>query len=198
MTLLVTGFSEARTHSSQKHVQRTSGSAKATASTSKKKNQKEAASKTESSARTKSSARSKISAKASTRGKSAAAAKPCKRGKKCKASTSDVVVARRPRGQQIIDSDRTREIQAALIRERYLEGEPTGEFDDRTREALKKFQSDNGWQSKVVPDSRALIKLGLGPSRDGLLNPESAVLSPHELGAKQEAPGGSVTRSITE
>jgi hypothetical protein len=29
---------------------------------------------------------------------------------------------------------------------------------------MTKVQSDNGWQTKLVPDSRALIKLGLGPS----------------------------------
>jgi len=27
-----------------------------------------------------------------------------------------------------------------------------------------KYQADHGWQSKVIPDSRALIKLGLGPN----------------------------------
>ena len=46
-----------------------------------------------------------------------------------------------------------------------------------------KFQHDNGWQTKLVPDSRALIKLGLGPSHDGLLNPESAAITnPQQLG----------------
>ena len=29
---------------------------------------------------------------------------------------------------------------------------------------MEKLQADNGWQTKLVPDSRALIKLGLGPS----------------------------------
>jgi peptidoglycan hydrolase-like protein with peptidoglycan-binding domain len=95
------------------------------------------------------------------------------------------------RGQQAIDSDRAREIQTALIREHYLEGEPTGTFDDSTKRALQKFQQDNGWQTKVIPDSRALIKLGLGPSKDGLLNPESAAMGqPFELGAEREIPGG--------
>ena len=97
------------------------------------------------------------------------------------------------RGQQTIQSDRTREIQAALIREHYLDGEPSGSFDAATKSALQKFQRDNGWQTKVIPDSRALIKLGLGPSKDGLLNPESAAIaSPYELGTEREIPGGSV------
>jgi hypothetical protein len=40
---------------------------------------------------------------------------------------------------------------------------------------MRRYQADHGWQSKTVPDSRALIKLGLGPSKDHLLNPESAM-----------------------
>lgn len=68
------------------------------------------------------------------------------------------------KGQQSINSERATQIQQALIRENYLTGEPTGSWDARTQAALVKYQADNGWQSKVVPDSRALIKLGLGPN----------------------------------
>ncbi len=82
--------------------------------------------------------------------------------------------ARHKRGQQAIQEERAREIQTALIREHYLDGEPTGVWDQRTQTAMAKFQADNGWQTKVLPDSRALIKLGLGPKNDGLLNPETA------------------------
>jgi len=94
--------------------------------------------------------------------------------------------SRKARGQQAIDSDRTREIQEALIREHYLQGEATGSWDASTKAALAKYQHDNGWQTKVVPDSRALIKLGLGPSREGLLNPETAAVGrPQELGMQK-------------
>jgi hypothetical protein len=79
------------------------------------------------------------------------------------------------RGQQAIDSGRTRQIQAALIREHYMQGEPSGSWDSATQAAMKRYQADQGWQSKQIPDSRALIKLGLGPSHDHLLNPESAM-----------------------
>ena len=79
----------------------------------------------------------------------------------------------RVRGQQAINKDRVKEIQIALVREGYLTGKPDGAWDDRTKKALSRYQEDNGWQSKVVPDSRALIKLGLGPNHAGLLNPES-------------------------
>ena len=112
-----------------------------------------------------------------------------------KSTHSRSAAARKPhvRGQAAPRSDRTREIQTALIREHYLNGEPSGSWDDQTRSALTKYQADHGWQSKVVPDSRALIKLGLGPSREGLLNPDTAVMSPHELGAENPQPGGSAS-----
>ncbi len=79
------------------------------------------------------------------------------------------------RGQQAIDSARAREIQQALIREHYLQGEPTGTWDASAQAAMQRYQADHGWQSKTTPDARALIKLGLGPSHDRLLNPESAM-----------------------
>ncbi len=79
------------------------------------------------------------------------------------------------RGQQKIDSDRAQKIQEALIREHYLSGEPTGTWTPESEAAMRRYQADNGWQNKTVPDSRALIKLGLGPSKDHLLNPESAM-----------------------
>src|SRR5882672_8266958 len=79
------------------------------------------------------------------------------------------------RGQKAIDAERTQQIQAALIREHYMEGKPSGKWDDATQAALRRYQADQGWQSKSVPDSRALIKLGLGPSHDHLLNPETAM-----------------------
>jgi hypothetical protein len=81
------------------------------------------------------------------------------------------------RGQQSIDPARMLEIQQALIRAGYLDGVPTGRWDQATREALVRLQSDNHWQTKIVPDSRALIKLGLGPSERNLLNPETAAIA---------------------
>ena len=56
-----------------------------------------------------------------------------------------------------------------------MAGEPSGKWDAATQDALRRYQTAQGWQAKTVPDSRALIKLGLGPSTDGLLNPESAM-----------------------
>jgi peptidoglycan hydrolase-like protein with peptidoglycan-binding domain len=93
----------------------------------------------------------------------------------------------RHHGQQAIDGDRAREIQTALIREKYLDGEPTGKWDQRTKDAMQRFQEDNGWQTKVVPDSRALIKLGLGPSHDDLINPDTAMAPMDPIAATRNA-----------
>lgn len=102
-------------------------------------------------------------------------------------------VAAGSHGQRTIGEERSRQIQSALIREHYLNGDPTGVWDQESKEAMMRFQEANGWQTKVVPDSRALIKLGLGPDHKGLLNPDTAeVASPHELGTTHETlPGGS-------
>jgi Putative peptidoglycan binding domain len=61
-------------------------------------------------------------------------------------------------------SERASQIQTALIKQGYLTGEPTGRWDEQSVSAMQKLQGENGWQTKVTPDSRALIKLGLGPT----------------------------------
>lgn len=98
----------------------------------------------------------------------------------------------RHRGQQKIDAARAREIQEALIREHYLDGSANGVWDTRSLNAIQRYQADNGWQSKTGPDSRALIKLGLGPDHEHLLNPESAMTSqppaPHAEPMSDQAP----------
>lgn len=67
-------------------------------------------------------------------------------------------------GQRSIDDERAAQIQTALIQAGYLTGQPSGHWDTASEAAMQKVQADNGWQTKLVPDSRALIKLGLGPS----------------------------------
>jgi peptidoglycan hydrolase-like protein with peptidoglycan-binding domain len=70
-------------------------------------------------------------------------------------------------GQRGIEPDRAKEIQDALIREHYLTGPASGQWDSTTEAAMQKYQADHGWQTKLTPDSRALIKLGLGPHDAG-------------------------------
>ena len=100
------------------------------------------------------------------------------------------------RGQQKIDPQRAKQIQEALIREHYLSGSPSGVWDSASEGAMERYQNDNGWQSKTTPDARALIKLGLGPDHDHLLNPESAMTSepvPHSVTASPATPEPSTT-----
>ena len=73
-------------------------------------------------------------------------------------------------GQQAIEPARVTEIQEALIREHYLSGEATGKWDATTAAAMQKYQADQGWQTKLMPDSRAIKKLGLGPDYSGAIN----------------------------
>jgi hypothetical protein len=70
----------------------------------------------------------------------------------------------KPKTANGIDSARATQIQNALIKAGYLSGSPSGVWDAPTQAAMEKLQADNGWQTKLVPDSRALIKLGLGNS----------------------------------
>lgn len=104
---------------------------------------------------------------------------------------------RKPRGQQKIDSDRAEEIQLALIREHYLNGSATGTWNQESEAAMRRYQADHGWQSKTVPDSRALISLGLGPSHDHLLNPESAMTSDPASSMKTSPAAASIPPTAT-
>jgi hypothetical protein len=76
-------------------------------------------------------------------------------------------------GQRSIDDSRATEIQNALVKSGYM-SEPSGHWDSATQSAMQKFQSDNGWQTKIMPDSRAIIKLGLGPSQTSNIETASA------------------------
>ena len=64
-----------------------------------------------------------------------------------------------------ISSERATEIQAALIQHGYLSGSPSGVWDAQSSAAMAKLQGDNGWQTRITPDARGLIKLGLGPQQ---------------------------------
>lgn len=65
--------------------------------------------------------------------------------------------------QRAMDDARATQIQTALVKAGYLK-EASGHWDSESQSAMQKMQGDNGWQTKLVPDSRALIKLGLGPN----------------------------------
>lgn len=90
-------------------------------------------------------------------------------------------VKKHNRGQAAIDNQRAQQIQEALVREHYLNGDPSGTWDTSTQEAMRRYQAAQGWQTKEVPDSRALIRLGLGPDHGHLLNPDSAMTTSPRL-----------------
>ena len=81
-------------------------------------------------------------------------------------------------GQQAIDPNRVTQIQSALIREHYMSGEANGQWDATTQAAIKKYQSDQGWQTKLLPDSRAIKKLGLGPDYSTAINAKESSFAP--------------------
>lgn len=86
--------------------------------------------------------------------------------------------SRKLRGQQAIEPERVKQIQEALIKAHYLTGEADGEWDSFTVAAMQKFQADNNWQTKLMPDSRALIKLGLGPNYSDAINAKGSSFAP--------------------
>jgi len=90
----------------------------------------------------------------------------------------------KPTGPRAIDSERATEIQAALIKNGYMSGTPSGHWDAESQAAMQRLQGAQGWQTKLTPDSRALILLGLGPtSSSNALASTVAAESP-----KQEQP----------
>jgi len=68
----------------------------------------------------------------------------------------------RPGG--LIPRERVREIQLALIERGFLEGPPTGVYDARTVEAMKRFQEAEGIEVTGYPTAHALYRLGLHPA----------------------------------
>ncbi len=70
---------------------------------------------------------------------------------------------RRRYGQSRPEPKRIREIQKALIKVGYLKGSPTGRWNTATRNAMKRFQKDKGFRVTGLPESKTLMKLGLGP-----------------------------------
>jgi len=70
------------------------------------------------------------------------------------------------------------EIQLALIREHYLPGPANGNWDESTKAAMQKYQANQGWQTKLMPDSRALKKLGLGPDYSNAINAKNSSFAP--------------------
>ncbi len=68
---------------------------------------------------------------------------------------------RKIRGQKEIESSRVLEIQSALAGAGYFPGEPTGQWDQATVDAMRAYQQSNGFKTTGKPDALSLKKLGL-------------------------------------
>jgi len=75
------------------------------------------------------------------------------------------------KGQAAPTPERINEIQEALARRGVFTGTATGQWDDSTVEAMKKFQSSNGLNPSGKLDALTLEKLGLGAETAGLAAP---------------------------
>ncbi|MFL6214927.1 MAG: peptidoglycan-binding protein [Blastocatellia bacterium] len=86
-----------------------------------------------------------------------------------------VAATPRPTGSGI-PGERVAEIQNALIKAGYLEGPASGQYDDATVQAMKEFQTANGFAATGTPSAPALKKLGVAKrSNDGYAMPVNSV-----------------------
>lgn len=61
------------------------------------------------------------------------------------------------------EPQRVQKIQKALIEAGELHQEPTGRWDDATRDAMKRYQEAHGFAPTGLPDAKSLMRMGLGP-----------------------------------
>ena len=87
--------------------------------------------------------------------------------------------------------ERVQEIQQALIRDGYLEGDASGEWDTHTRDAMLRYQTMHGFPPTGLPEAKSLRMLGLGPLP---LPPE---LDPGEVGVATPGAISSVQNVFT-
>ena len=75
-----------------------------------------------------------------------------------------------------IPSERVTEIQNALIKAGYFDGPPSGQYDEQTIDAMKRFQSKSGMPGNGMPSALALKKLGISKrTNDGYAVPVTSV-----------------------
>lgn len=88
---------------------------------------------------------------------------------------SDATPAPRPVASGI-STERANEIQEALIKLGYLEGPASGQYDEKTSEAMKQFQGANKLPTTGLPSAHTLKRLGVSKrSSDGYAVPVKSV-----------------------
>jgi hypothetical protein len=80
--------------------------------------------------------------------------------------------------QKVPTPQRISEIQSALARGGYYQGEPNGKWDANTISALQKFQSGNGLDPNGKLNALSLQKLGLGSEIAGVSAPRPVAPAP--------------------
>jgi peptidoglycan hydrolase-like protein with peptidoglycan-binding domain len=83
---------------------------------------------------------------------------------------------------------RITEIQTALERRGYYQGDPNGKWDSNTVSAMQKFQSENGLESSGKINALSLQKLGLGSSIAGVSAPKPIQPQPNKPAASSPSP----------
>jgi peptidoglycan hydrolase-like protein with peptidoglycan-binding domain len=126
---------------------------------------------------------------------SAAPASSTTASKKKKSSKKHHASKREPT-QKAPTPERISEIQSALARGGYYQGNPNGKWDSNTISAMQKFQSDNGLSNSGKIDATTLQKLGLGSGTAGVdapkpPTPKAATSAP--AATTTSAPGASRT-----
>jgi murein L,D-transpeptidase YcbB/YkuD len=102
------------------------------------------------------------------------------------AETPSPPSAPRPAGG--ISPERVTEIQHALMKAGYLQGEATGQYDESTVQAMKQFQEASGLRASGTPTAATLKKLGVSKrSNDGYAVPVTSV-SESEKKRPQQTP----------
>jgi peptidoglycan hydrolase-like protein with peptidoglycan-binding domain len=88
-----------------------------------------------------------------------------------KASSKKKSRVKKVKGQAAPTPERITEIQEALAKKGVYAGSPTGQWDDSTADAMKKFQTANGLTPSGKLDALTLQKLGFGSETAGLAAP---------------------------
>lgn len=98
--------------------------------------------------------------------------------------------------QQAPTPDRISEIQSALARGGYYQGDPNGKWDANTIAAMEKFQSSHGIEASGKLDAPTLQKLGLGSGIAGVSAPKP-VTQPTCCSASSASPAPSAVPAGT-
>jgi len=98
--------------------------------------------------------------------------------------------------------DRISEIQSALARNGYYQGDPNGKWDSSTVAAMQKFQSDHGLDATGKLDALTLQKLGLGSDIAGVsaprpITPETTAPATQPPATPKPQPSGSAAVGTT-